>query len=170
MKWRDRPVHMISDQDVLTALLASDRFSSVPLRILRRGRDILQFMGLSGFTIFERVRYLIKGAPTFVHSLALKPWIVFSRDTPVGNFRTYIRLVYLDLSPYTLVARSYRKDVKGDTTWMRSHFVLTSVLRVLGFWCPPLVGLPIALMVDCIHFWKRIVFPFFQTVASLPKH
>jgi hypothetical protein len=170
MNWQDRPLHMVGDQDVLTALLASDRFSSVPLRILRRGRDILQCMGLSGFTTFERVRNVVQGTPMFVHSQALKPWIAFSRDAPTCDFGAYIRLVYLDLSPYTLVARRYRKDVKGDTAWMHTHFVLSSVLRVLGFWYPPLVGLPIALMADCIQFWKRVVFPFCQSVTSFLKH
>src|SRR5262249_37771384 len=127
-------------------------------------------MGLSGFTMCERVRNLVPGTPMFVHSLASKPWIVFSKESSGGDFRTYIKLVYLDLSPYTIVARSYRKDVKGDTTWMRSHFFLTSVLRVFGFWYPPLVGLPIALLIDCIHFWNRLVFPFCQPVASFPRH
>src|SRR5690348_13551977 len=38
--WDQRPVHMISDQDVLTALLSSEEFYTIPIKILRRGRDI----------------------------------------------------------------------------------------------------------------------------------
>jgi hypothetical protein len=57
-------------------------------------------------------------------------------------------MLYLDLSPYTLAARKYRDDLGGDASWMRSHSILSSILRGLGLWYPPFVGLPFAVAAD----------------------
>ena len=56
----------------------------------------------------------------------------------------------LDLSPYTLAAWKYRDSLGlgGDTAWMRSHTILSSFLRGLGLWYPPLVGFPFAAAAD----------------------
>ena len=41
---------MVSDQDVLTALLCSQEFSHIPVEIFCRGSGIIQYFGLYGFT------------------------------------------------------------------------------------------------------------------------
>ena len=58
--WQQRPIHMFGDQDVLTALLTSQEFSHVPIHILRRGKHIIQFDGIYGYTIAERMRNLLR--------------------------------------------------------------------------------------------------------------
>ena len=67
--WRSRPLNMVGDQDVLTALLASEEFAQVPLHILLRGKDIVQYFGPYGYTLRERLIYL-DGAPTGLRSRA----------------------------------------------------------------------------------------------------
>ena len=61
--WDSRGVHMVGDQDVLTALLCSEEFSDVPIEIFYRGSGIIQYFGLYGFTLRERLRCLINGLP-----------------------------------------------------------------------------------------------------------
>src|SRR5262249_5971923 len=62
-------------QDALTALLASQEYANVPLKILKRGKDIIQYFGSHGYTISERLSNVVFGAPTFIHSQGPKPWI-----------------------------------------------------------------------------------------------
>ena len=73
--WHSRPLHMISDQDVLTALLASEEFANVPLRFLLRGKDIVQYFGPYGYTLRERLIHLSGRRPAFIHSQGPKPWL-----------------------------------------------------------------------------------------------
>src|SRR5262249_26073640 len=70
------PVHLVGDQDVLTALLASVEYSQVPVRMLNRGKAIIQYFTLKGYTTAERIRNLFTGVPAFVHSQGPKPWWV----------------------------------------------------------------------------------------------
>src|SRR5262249_42411418 len=58
LPWQKRPLHMISDQEVLTALLGAEDFSHIPFALLERGVDIAQCFGPSGFTPWERIKSL----------------------------------------------------------------------------------------------------------------
>ena len=146
--WNERPVHMRSDQDVLTALLASKEYSSIPVHILRRGKDILQFNGVYGYTVADRMKGLLRERPAFIHSFGAKPWSERWRVERVADLRSYIKKIYLDLSPYTICALQFRDKLKCDTGWMEPHYALSRILRVLGVGCPELVGLPIAAFID----------------------
>jgi hypothetical protein len=148
LNWRCRPLHMIGDQDVLTALLASEEFANVPLKILERGKDIIQYFGSHGYTVSERFSNVWIGGPTFIHSQGPKPWIHDWHRRPGRGVRESWEMLHLDLSPYTLAARKYRDNLGCDASWMRSHSILSSFLRGLGLWYPPLVGLPFAAAAD----------------------
>ena len=166
--WLERPIHMQGDQDVLTALLTSKEFSEIPIHILRRGKHILQFDGVYGYTLAERLRNLPSGCPAFVHSVAGKPWSDPWHLEPGGGLREYIKKVYLDLSPYTLSALQYRHEIGSGTEWMRPHYGLSRVQRILGMWYPPLVGLPMAVFADfgrCAKYVRKS----FRTSVSEPK-
>ena len=146
--WQQRPIHMLGDQDVLTALLTSQEFSRVPIRILRRGKDIIQFDGIYGYTIAERMRNVIGDGPAFVHSVAGKPWSEQWKQGSTHVLREYIKSVYLDLSPYTLSAIRFKDELDCRTEWMEPHYVLSRILRALGMQYMPLVGLPMAIFAD----------------------
>jgi hypothetical protein len=148
LNWRSRPPHMISDQDVLTALLASQEYANVPLKILKRGKDIIQYFGSHGYTVSERLSNVLVGAPTFIHSQGPKPWIHNWQCRTAKSVRERWEMLHLDLSPYTLAARKYRDNLGSDTSWMQSHSTFSSFLRGLGLWYPPLVGLPFAAAAD----------------------
>ena len=147
-EWRQRPVHMLGDQDVLTALLTSEEFSQIPIHILRRGKHILQFDGVFGYSIAERMTNLLGEGPAFIHSGAGKPWSERWRVEPANSLREYIKMVYLDVSPYTLSALRFKEQLGCDTEWMEPHFVLSRILRTLGMGYPALVGLPMAVFAD----------------------
>jgi hypothetical protein len=155
-EWRQRPVHMLGDQDVLTALLTSKEFSDTPLHILRRGKHILQFNGVYGYTVAERMRNLLGACPAFIHSFAGKPWSEQWRLEPSAGLGEYIKKVYLDLSPYTLTAMQFRSKLECDTEWMEPHFALSRILRAMQMGYPELVGLPIAAFMDIARIVKWV--------------
>jgi hypothetical protein len=153
--WKQRPVHMLGDQDVLTALLTSKEFSEIPLQILRRGKHILQFDGVYGYTVAERMRNLLGDGPVFIHSGAGKPW---SEQWPLkpDGLREYIKEVYLDLSPYTLSSLRFKHQLGCSTEWMEPHYTLSRFLRLIGMGFPQLVGLPIAVPMDIARIAKYV--------------
>jgi hypothetical protein len=144
--WYERPTHFIGDQDVLTALLSSRRFADLPVTWLRRGREIIQYFGPSGYTTSDRLRNLTEGVPAFVHEQGgNKPWHAQSRRP--GPDGVLDRLL-ADASPYTLYAERYRDVIQaepGEADWMDSRTLAGRLLRTAGLGSAPLTGLPIAL-------------------------
>jgi hypothetical protein len=155
--WRERPFHMLGDQDVLTALLTSNEFSRIPIHILKRGKDIIQFDGVYGYTVAERMRNLLGGCPAFVHSMAGKPWSERWQIEPAGSLREYLKMIYLDVSPYTLSAIRFKDDVGCDTEWMEPHYLLSRILRALGLDRPELAGFPIAVCMEPARITKWLL-------------
>lgn len=154
--WSQRPIHMLGDQDVLTALVTSEEFSEIPIHILRRGIHILQFNGVYGYTVAERMRNLLGDCPAFIHSPGAKPWSErWLLEAPI-SLREYIKRVYLDLSPYTLSAMRFKSELGYDTEWMEPHYMLSRMLRTLGMGCPELVGLPIAAFMEFARMVKSL--------------
>ena len=154
--WSDRPAHLHGDQDVLTALLASSEFAAVPLRFMQRGSDIIQYFGLSGYTMRERMTHIVRGLPPFLHSQVSKPWLKPS-PTSENGLRQYFTKLYLDLSPYTLEAKKFRTDLAEDCSWMKPRLRGGIMLRAAGFGYAQLAGLPLAACADTVHLMKRYV-------------
>jgi hypothetical protein len=151
LDWRSRPPHMIGDQDVLTALLASEEYANVPLKVLKRGKDIIQYFGAHGYTISERLSNVLFGGPSFIHSQGPKPWIHDWQHRAPKSVRRTCETLYLDLSPYTLTAWKYRDSLDSDTSWMQPHSIFSAFLRGLGCWYSPLAGLPFAAAADLLR-------------------
>ncbi|BCS54958.1 nucleotide-diphospho-sugar transferase [Geobacter sp. SVR] len=162
LTWSARPAHMYGDQDVLTALLSSREFAGVPCVFLRRGRDIVQYFGLSGYTVKERMLHMASGIPPFLHSQVYKPWLKSLPDEEKG-IRQYFNRLYLDLSPYTLEARKFRSEMDEDCSWIKPRLLLGRILRVVGLGWIPLVGLPLAACVEIASFLKRTLKGFLRS-------
>lgn len=163
--WYERPVHMLGDQDVLTALLTSREFSAIPLRMLRRGWDIIQFDGVWGYSIPERIVNLLGHGPTFIHAGAAKPWLV---NWNTRGLREYIKMVYLDLCPYTMAALRYRSDLGGDISWTRPHYKASAIQRVLGLRRPPLTGLLMAAFAQVARLLRRLGITHSRRSSTIP--
>jgi hypothetical protein len=138
-----RQPHLMSDQDALTALLCSEKWKTIPVRVLRRGEEIIQFFGLYGFTGTERIRSLWHGLPTFIHSQGVKPWLARSRRR---GLRGWLDTVYLDVSPYTLAVLLRHPNCAEQ--WAAPMTVLGRVFRAIGLRSIPLTGFPLALGFD----------------------
>lgn len=150
--WNTRPLHMVGDQDVLTALLCCLEFYDIPVKVLRRGSGIIQYFGLYGFSVAERVTCIVRGMPIFIHSQGVKPWLTGSSAKP-DSFRRKVEAAYMDLSPYILAASALAPiDTKS---WTRPRSALSSALRNIGFGYPPLVGFPIAIAFDLARMASR---------------
>jgi hypothetical protein len=146
IEWKERPVHMKGDQDVLTALLTSSEYSDIPIHILRRGKHILQLSGVWGYTTAERIANLRGTEPTFIHQFGHKPWC--EQWPSEQTVLEYLKKNYVDVSPYTLMAQRYRNELECDTEWMDPHYKLSRLLRVLGTGHFALAGLPMSILLD----------------------
>jgi hypothetical protein len=154
-EWQKRPIHMAGDQEVLIALLTSTEFAHIPLRTLRRGKHIIQFDGVWGYTTAERTRNLLGDGPTFIHSIGAKPWVTPWKPERANHLGEYLKMVYLDVSPYTLCSAKFKEDLGCDTNWMCAHYKLSSILRLLAMQHPALSGLPMAVFADIARLIKR---------------
>lgn len=158
LDWQLRPRHMHGDSEVWTALLSSAEYAHIPLRILTRGSDIIQYFGPYGLTVRERMSLLFGQSPAFIHSLGpSKPWVREWRSTAANGIKEYLEAVYLDLSPYTLAAMEYRTGLEDDARWLNSHYRLSAVLRAVGLSQYTFVGLPIAVIADLNRLAKRLL-------------
>lgn len=153
LPWNERGFHLMGDQEVLTALLASSEFSSFPVRYLARGQDIIQFFGTSGYTVGERLAHLRHGLPPFVHSQGFRPW--WPRDPGSASLRKRFLAAYNDMSPYTVLARRYGGELT-DPGWLQPHSRVGAVMRRLVGDNAPLLGLPLAVPVDLLRFCKTM--------------
>jgi hypothetical protein len=147
----ERPLHMNSDQEVLTALLGSRPFQGAETKMLRRGVDIAQCFGPSGFTPAERMRGMGRGLPPFVHSMGSKPWdrtdVPSARWRGLANrLRRYYEQAHLELSPYTAVAREYRPTVGEPMAWTDPSTAISRVCAAVFRHDARLQELPLALV------------------------
>jgi hypothetical protein len=112
---------MITDQDVLTALLGSADFADVPLLLLKRGVNIAQCFGAGGFTPWERIRCLASGLPPLVHAMGTKPWEREPNPPKLrlsaSGLREYLEFLHLELNPYNALARHYRSAAQEKLSW-----------------------------------------------------
>ena len=142
----ERPVHMIGDQDVLTALLASARFSDLPIRYIKRGGEMALTVGPPGYTIMERLANLGRGLPPLIHCGGLKPWDAESADAPPGQGWSWYDRWYMETCPYAWVARSYREDLgnvaNGPIVGLDPEALPSRLCRALTFDSPNMQGMP----------------------------
>ena len=114
--WFQRSIHLLGDQEVITAVLGAARFRNVPIRWLRRGTQIAQCNELGGYHAHERIWNALTGTrPIFLHAQGDKPW--------------RHRSVHIDVSPYTLEAQTYAADLGEELPWTQPMSTLSSLLR-----------------------------------------
>lgn len=119
---KDRDPHMLSDQDALSALLASADFKNIPVRRLLHASEILQHHGAGAYSLRHRWRNLRTGMPSLLHAMGtVKPWQAPSRPRLLSQPRNYYERNYLELSPYLHAARQYRSVLGEPTDWMDIH-------------------------------------------------
>lgn len=157
--WYNRPIHLMGDQDVLSALLSAQEFADVPVHVLERGRDIVQYFGFSAYTTRERIGNLIHGAPTFIHCQGWKPWKCLNPVPEPVNFKTRLQNLYIELSPYSYAAQANRDSLSDCPPWLDRPSFPARLFQLLGGYHPALTGLPIAALIDLLRAFKRLFAP-----------
>lgn len=141
-----RPLHMLSDQEVLGALVGSAEFRDVPVRYLRSGLDVLSAGGALAYSLADRLRGLLRPIPTFLHGQGTKPWWVLDAQSFPhcrGWFYTYRRWLQ-EVSPYFAEARTYHAELGGvDSKWMSYWSWFGAANRVAGLGHHAVRGLPL---------------------------
>jgi hypothetical protein len=153
--WHERPIELLGDQDVLTALLASVLHADVDLVILKRGKQIVQFYELSGYTLFERIGNILYGGPDFIHCPGRKPWLLFEEISTMTAARDRIVVSYHDVSPYKLASLPYRQEIGLNTDWMSDWYYTGKLQRALGLNSVIASGALWALVIDCSRVTKK---------------
>jgi hypothetical protein len=134
--------HMLSDQDGLSALLASTKFANTPVVRLKHSTQILQHHGAGAYGPSQRYLNLMKGMPPFIHAMGtIKPWNMPARPGILREPRAYYERVYLELSPYVHFARQYRLDLEEQAEWLNRRTLPGRLGPLVALNHPALKGL-----------------------------
>jgi hypothetical protein len=144
LPYERRPHHLVHDGWLLIALLQSEEFSSVHFACIRRGRDIAQCAGSSGYRPHDRILDLFRGLPLLIHGLGRKPWDPVHENSRI---RQYLLNLATDVSPYVLAARRVARSLDMHPDWLEARTGLGAMLRGLTAGHPGMAGLPLA----CVH-------------------
>jgi hypothetical protein len=157
----ERPLHMLSDQDVLTALLGSAEFAGLEVCLLRRGLDIAQCAGPAGFSVTERLAGLSRGGPALYHSVGVKPWEHGAAwrygPTRLSRVRARYEDLHLRLSPYTAAARRFAPAAGVSLEALAPRGPVERALARAGWRWPQLPELPLTLFDVSVRRLRRLL-------------
>ena len=106
------PVPLRGDDELLIALLGSQKYRDLNIHFLSSSRDIAQCGSSAAFPVSSRILSFFRGLPPLVHAVARKPWLT----SDLSKLRAQTR------EPYVLVARQY-KDLLGENPlWLEDCF------------------------------------------------
>ena len=125
----ERPYFLLSDQDLLEGLLVSEKYSDVPVRFLRSGREIIHDFRCGDYRIRDRLRNAVSDRSYFVHGQGIKPWSE-SIDQPLYRLTSIFRSV----------ARGYRASLGAETHWLDLSSPASKIWRVVALGNSHLVG------------------------------
>jgi len=139
---KERNQHLLGDQDAISALLASNEFSFIPVKRLKHSTEILQHHGAGAYGPLQRWSNLIHGMPPLIHAMGtVKPWKMPERPDFFRSPRDYYERTYLELSPYVHSARQYRSELDEEVGWLDTRTFAGMVGTVTAFNRPALKGL-----------------------------
>jgi hypothetical protein len=150
----ERPLHALSDQDVLNAVVGCSEFDHIPVRYLRRGVDVIHSGGALAYSLSERLRGLTRAIPPFIHGQGAKPWWMFDRSSGLtGWFWVYRRLLQ-EVSPYMALVHCYRQEVGLPCPWMDWWSPLGVLVRCVGLGHHAFRGLPLTAAATALTWWQ----------------
>lgn len=137
-----RDQHMLGDQDALSALLASEEFSSIPVRRLKHPTEILQHHGAAAYGPVQRGLNILHGMPPLIHAMgSVKPWNMPDRPHVLRSPSDYYERCYLELSPYVHLARRFRAALEEGVGWLEIRTLYGMAGTVAACNRPSLKGL-----------------------------
>ena len=130
--FEQRPPHMISDQDVLSALLGARDFAELPVKFIARGREIIHDIS-GGYTPVDRVANVFRPMPPLVHAQGYKPWRYPDAPSPLREPSRWYRFTQVDCSPYPHIARQYRDELAAFPSYLEVRSLPGKLLRAMTF-------------------------------------
>jgi len=143
---KEKPVHLWSDQDVLNALLGSEEFAGLEVRMLRHGSEVLHTGGALAFTLGERMQCLFRKEPVLLHAIGIKPWVLLRKEAREPGWFPWLRRLLQETSPYVKHARRYRGELGEAEGWFDYRTPLGVILNGVSFGHWALRGLPVTLV------------------------
>lgn len=144
------PPHLWGDQDLLTALLCSKAFEHLPVKLFRRGFDIVQDIPGKGYSVQERViNVLRRREPPLIHAQGdCKPWLSQDQNhsTLKENMMALLLRTNVELSPYFSEARKYRGLLAEPASCLEFKSPLARFFRFIALGNSALQGLPLAVI------------------------
>jgi len=151
MPFGRRPIHMISDQDVLGALLGSLEFAHLSVKFLRRGRDIIHDFG-GGYAPADRIANLFRSPPPpLVHVQGAKPWRYPDAPQFWREPARYYRFTQVESSPYPYLAREYRDQFSQFPACLEMRSLPAKIIGALTGHNRHLHGLPHAILDNSVN-------------------
>lgn len=153
----ERPIHALSDQDVLNALLGSQDYKNIPVHYVQTGRDIVQSGGARSYSSVERIRGLFHQVPYFFHGQGAKPWDLFDESNPRKQHQSWFKLRFCqEISPYFGAIKEYRDAVAPLDQWMNYKTWYGSLIKALGIGHYALCGLPITMLAEAVGSYQTL--------------
>ena len=142
--FRDRPVHMQGDQDVLTALMGAKRWADVPVELLRNAEDIIQLWRSETYPSQARLDHVRRGwVPYIVHAQRFKPWVELPREIGRNRLRRKVLQLEVELSPYRMHAKHFAADMLSPCGWLTRDSLLAKLSLLFTGRHPSCAALPI---------------------------
>ena len=150
LPYAERPLHLVGDQEALTALLGAAGWAHVDVRLLRRGLDIAQCYSPASFAPTERARLAVgRKVPVLVHAMGQKPWVSPVRPPPrdrSARFWAWVDAAHRYLTPYTWVASTLAEGLGDEDLGWLSHQPGTAWMAAAAGHDPVLQELPLSIV------------------------
>ncbi|MFS0771533.1 hypothetical protein [Sphingomonas sp. 1P08PE] len=142
-----RAIHLLGDQDVLWALIASKQYSHLQVQYFRAGKEMIVHCGANGYHALERLGHVFgAGRVAFIHMLGgYKPWSFDEVPDRQTERQKYLQMIFFELSLFHAVSVRYAAAM-GNPRWLTRRTRMARVFNMLAFGNVALRGLPLALM------------------------
>ena len=137
----ERPLHLVNDQDALSALLGAQPWSGLAVHLLRSGADIVHNGDARSYSLGERWARLRSGRTLLVHSICLKPWLVPAAGRLDLGFFLFSELD-MEASVYVSHARRLRAVASLERRWLERRVAPVWILCIGAFGGDVWRGLP----------------------------
>lgn len=132
---KERPREFYGCDAPYQALIGSENYDNLRVKLLKHGQDIAQCLTPGSYTMPQRLMSLSNGLPPIIHAMGKKPWLATDSER-----------IYQAVSPYACVARSYKEQLTNkEQEWLELPKHWISLWHNLVKGNPALSSLPFAI-------------------------
>jgi hypothetical protein len=146
LPWHQRPIHLLTDQDLLSALFNAKEWAHIPIEFLESGKTVVQESGPGGYSPTERLSNIGHDLPAFTHAMKKKPWRYETTPSLFRNPLRYYYALHCELSVYSYLAGKLAPEIGLESPWLTRRSIFGSLLKFFSMNNPSLAGLPLAII------------------------